>query len=241
MPSKAKPNTKVLKSARPSRGDVRAVLASLERVGSAKVREDMSTRFGIHTNKAFGVMMGDMQEVAKSIGVNHELALALWDTGWYEARMVASMIDDPEKVTAAQMDRWCKTFDNWAICDTACYKLFDRTPHAWTKVTQWSSKRGEFVKRAAFALLWALSKHDRRSGDAPFLRGLALIECAADDERNFVKKAVNMALRAIGKRNPALKKAAVAVAQRLADSQDATARWIGKDAIRELASRSVTR
>ena len=237
MPSKVKPNTRVLKSARPSRGDAQAVLASLERVSSAKVREDMSTRYGIHTNKAFGVMMRDMQKVAKSVGVNHELALALWDTGWYEARMVASMIDDPAKVSAAQMDRWCKTFDNWAICDTACYKLFDRTPHAWTKVTQWSSKRDEFVKRAAFALLWALSKHDRRSGDAPFLRGLVLIERAADDERNFVKKAVNMALRAIGKRNPALKKAAVAVAERLAGSQDATARWIGKDAIRELASR----
>jgi 3-methyladenine DNA glycosylase AlkD len=237
MPSKAKPNTKVLKSARPSRGDAQAVLASLERVGSAKVREDMSTRYGIHTNKAFGVMMRDMQKVAKSVGVNHELALALWDTGWYEARMVASMIDDPAKVTAAQMDRWCKTFDNWAICDTVCFKLFDRTPHAWTKVTQWSGKRDEFVKRTAFALLWALSMHDRRSGDAPFLRGLVLIERAADDERNFVKKAVNMALRAVGKRNPALKKAAMAVAQRLAGSQDATARWIGKDAIRELASR----
>jgi 3-methyladenine DNA glycosylase AlkD len=237
MPRKAKPNTKVLKSARPSRCDVQAVLASLERVSSAKVREDMSTRYGIHTKKAFGVMMRDMQKVAKSIGVNHELALALWDTGWYEARMVASMVDDPAKVTAAQMDRWCKSFDNWAICDTVCFKLFDRTPHAWAKVTQWSSKRDEFVKRTAFALLWALSMHDRRSGDAPFLRGLALIERAADDERNFVKKAVNMALRAVGKRNPALKKAAVAVAQRLAGSQDATARWIGKDAIRELASR----
>jgi len=237
MPSKVKPNTRVLKSARPSRGDAQAVLASLERVSSAKVREDMSTRYGIHTNKAFGVMMRDMQKVAKSVGVNHELALALWDTGWYEARMVASMIDDPAKVTAAQMDRWCKTFDNWAICDTVCFKLFDRTPHAWTKVTQWSGKRDEFVKRTAFALLWALSMHDRRSGDAPFLRGLVLIERAADDERNFVKKAVNMALRAVGKRNPALKKAAMAVAQRLAGSQDATARWIGKDAIRELASK----
>ena len=237
MPNKAKPSTKSLEPARPSRDDVPTVLASLERVSSAKVRKDMSTRYGIHTKKAFGVMMRDMQKVAKSIGVSHELALALWDTGWYEARMVASMIDDPAKVTAAQMDRWCKTFDNWAICDTVCFKLFDRTPHAWTKVTQWSGKRDEFVKRTAFALLWALSMHDRRSGDAPFLRGLVLIERAADDERNFVKKAVNMALRAVGKRNPALKKAAMAVAQRLAGSQDATARWIGKDAIRELASK----
>ena len=237
MPHKDKPSTKILKSARPYAGDVQAVLASLERVSSAKLREEMSTRYGIHTNKAFGVMMRDMQKIAKSIGANHELALALWDTGWYEARMVASMIDDPAKVTSAQMDRWCKTFDNWAICDTVCFKLFDRTPHAWTKVTQWSSKRDEFVKRTAFALLWALSMHDRRSGDAPFLRSLVLIERAADDERNFVKKAVNMALRAIGKRNPALKEAAVVVARRLSGSQDATARWIGKDAIRELTSR----
>lgn len=237
MPNKAKPSTKPLKPARPSEDDVQTVLASLERACSAKVREDMSTRYGIHTKKAFGVMMRDMQKIAKSTGVNHELALALWDTGWYEARMVASMIDDPAKVRAAQMDRWCKTFDNWAICDTVCFKLFDRTPHAWTKVTQWSGKRDEFVKRTAFALLWALSMHDRRSDDAPFLRGLVLIERAANDERNFVKKAVNMALRAIGKRNPALKKAAMAVAQRLSSSQDATARWIGKDAIRELASR----
>ena len=139
------------------------------------------------------------------------------------------------------MDRWCKDFDNWAICDTICFNLFDRTPHAWAKVTQWSSKRDEFEKRTAFALLWSLTVHDRSAGNEQFVQGLALIERAAGDERNFVKKAVNMALRAIGKRNRALNAAAVAVARRLAASDDATARWVGKDALRELTSPSVAK
>jgi 3-methyladenine DNA glycosylase AlkD len=139
------------------------------------------------------------------------------------------------------MDRWCRDFDNWGICDTVCFALFDRTPHAWSKVTRWSTKREEFSKRGAFALLWALSVHDKTAGDEPFIEGLALIERAATDERHYVKKAVNMALRAIGKRNAALHKAAVTTARRLAASADATAQWIGKDALRELSSASVTR
>ncbi len=148
--------------------------------------------------------------------------------------MLATFVDEPERVTAAQMERWCLDFDNWAICDTACFALFDRTPHAWGKVAAWAGRREEFVKRTAFALLWSLTVHDKESGDAPFLRGLALIERGAADDRNFVKKAVNMALRAVGKRNPALHVAAVATSRRLADSTDATARWVGKDALREL-------
>jgi 3-methyladenine DNA glycosylase AlkD len=132
------------------------------------------------------------------------------------------------------MEEWRRDFDNWAICDTACFALFDRTPHAWSKVRQWAGLKDEFGKRAAFALLWGLTVHDKRSGDEPFLKGLKLIEEAADDERNFVKKAVNMALRATGKRNAALRAAAVAVAQRLAASDNAAARWNGKDALREL-------
>lgn len=145
------------------------------------------------------------------------------------------------RVTAAQMDRWCRDFDNWGICDTLCFNLFDRTPHAWTKVAEWSDQPDEFVKRAAFALLWGLTVHDKRADDDPFIRSLLLIERAATDERPFVKKAVNMALRAIGKRNPALNAAAVAVAKRLADSAQSSARWVGKDALRELNSPSVTR
>ena len=141
----------------------------------------------------------------------------------------------------AQMDRWCKDFDNCGISDTMCFNLFDRTRHAWAKVTQWSNSEDEFVKRTAFALLWSLSVHDKRAGDEPFIRGLVLIERAADDERHFVKKALNVALRAIGKRNRALNAAAVAVARRLAGSPNAAARWVGKDALRELTSPAVLR
>src|SRR6266404_5709753 len=206
---------------------------------STKATLDGMARYAIPSDKAFGVAYRDIKVLAKRLGRNHELAAALWGTGVYEARMVASLVDDPSQVSPAQMGRWCKDFDNWGICDTMCFNLFDRTPHAWAKVTQWSSSKDEFVKRTAFALLWSLSVHDKRAGNEPFVQGLVLIERAADDERNFVKKAVNMALRAIGKRNRALNAAAVAVARRLADSQDATARWVGKDALRELTSPGV--
>ena len=191
-------------------------------------------RYAIPSHNALGVAMRDIKALGTKLGRNHDLAAALWATGVYEARVLCSFVGDPVKLTPAQMDRWCKDFDSWAICDTICFNLFDRSPHAWAKVIEWSSRRGEFEKRTAFALLWSLSMHDKRADDMQFVRSLGLIERAADDERNFVKKAVNMALRAIGKRNRALKAAAVAVARRLADSDDATAMWIGKDALREL-------
>jgi 3-methyladenine DNA glycosylase AlkD len=219
---------------------VAAVLASLERLGSKRYREGLA-RYGIHVTKAFGVPVGKMQALAKRLGRNHELALALWETGWYEARMVAAFLDDPERVTPNQMDRWCQDFDNWGICDTVCLHLFDRTPHAYDKVADWSRKRNEFEKRAAFALLAALALHDKQADDEPFVQGLRLIEQAAEDERNFVKKGVSWALRLIGRRNPELNKAAVAVAQRLAASSNRTSRWIGKDALRELTSPAVMR
>ena len=142
---------------------------------------------------------------------------------------------DPAAVTAAQMDRWCDDFDNWATCDTLAFNLFDRTPHAWRKVAQWSRKKGEFQRRAAFALLWSLALHDRQAIDEKFVEGISFIERAADDDRNFVKKAVSMALRAIGKRSRSLNAAAVAAARRLADSPRPSARWIGRDALRELS------
>ena len=220
---------------------VQAVLASLERFADKRVREDMSKRYGVYTNKAFGVSMSNIQKVAKPLGRNHELAAALWETGWYEARMVTSFVDEPARVTAAQMDAWVRDFDNWGNCDTLCFNLFDRTPHAWRKVAQWCKQEEEFVKRAGFALLWSLTVHDKQADDEQFRQGLVLILRGASDERHFVKKAVNMALRAVGKRNPALNAAAVAVARRLADSPNAAARWVGKDALRELTSASVTR
>ena len=236
---KAKPTSK---GAQPSLEDqVETVLASLNRLAEKRVLEDMSKRYGIYTSKAFGVSMSNIQEVAKPLGRNHELAAALWETGWYEARMLTSFVDDPALVTSAQMDAWVRDFDNWGICDTLCFNLFDRTPHAWRKVGQWCKQEEEFVKRTGFALLWSLTVHDKAASDDQFIQGLVFILRGASDERHFVKKAVNMALRAIGKRNQALNAAAVIVARRLADSPEPAARWVGKDALRELTSPSVTR
>jgi len=212
---------------------VKEALSWLERHGTAANREGMK-RYAIASEGAFGVRMKDIQSLAKTLGRDQALAEALWETGQYEARMTACYVGDPAKVTAATMDRWCRSLDNWAHCDTACFALFDRSPHAWKKVAQWSRSADEFVKRAAFALLWGLTVHDKKAPDARYLEGLALIERGAFDERHWVKKAVNMALRATGKRNRALNAAAIKVAKRLAGSDDPTACWIGKDALREL-------
>jgi len=220
---------------------VSAVLTSLKRLADKRVLEDMSKRYGIYTTKAFGVSMSNIQKVARPLGRNHELAAALWETGWYEARMLTSFVDEPSSVTSKQMDSWVRDFDNWGICDTLCFNLFDRTPHAWRKVAQWSKQEAEFVKRAGFALLWSLTVHDKVASDEQFRQGLVLILRAANDERHLVKKAVNMALRAVGKRNPALNAAAVTIARRLAESSEPAARWVGKNALRELTSSSVTR
>lgn len=215
----------------------RAVLEELERSASPKIRDEMAPRYGIVTDKAFGIAVSTLQKLAKRLGRSHELAAALWETGWYEARMLAAFIDEPERVTPAQMDRWCRDFDNWGICDTVCFHLFDRTPHAWGKIEKWAARREEFVRRAAFALLACLALHDKKTGDEPFLRHLPLIETGAEDERNFVKKAVSWALRSIGRRSPGLHAAALAVAERLAASPPGAARWVGKDALKELSQR----
>ncbi len=217
---------------------VQAALAWLKKHSDKATLNGMA-RYAIPSDHALGVPMRDIKALGKELGINQELAEALWDTGVYEARMLASFVGDPGRLTAAQMDRWCKDFDNWAFCDAMCFNLFDRTPHAWAKVKQWSGKRGEFEKRTAFALLWSLSVHDKQAPDQAFLEGLKLIEREAGDERNFVKKAVNMALRAVGKRNKALHAAAMATAKRLADAPDATMQWVGKDALKELAGASV--
>ena len=236
--SSAKPIKQV--APRPLTEEVEGVVASLKRLATKRTRDGMA-RYGIPSDKAFGVSVGTLQKLARQLGRNHELAAALWNTGWYEARMLACYIDEPTSVTPAQMDHWCRDFDNWAICDTACFALFDRTPHAWRKVEQWSRRRDEFVKRAAFALLWGLTIHDKDADDEPFIQSLLLVEYAATDERHFVKKAVNMALRAIGKRNRTLNAAAVTVAQRLSESPQPAPRWVGKDALRELTSPAVAK
>jgi 3-methyladenine DNA glycosylase AlkD len=209
------------------------VLATLERRGSKRDRDGMA-RYGIIAPKAFGVSVATIRQLAKSLGRDHDLAEALWRTGWYEARMMTAFVAEPARVTPAQMDRWARDFDNWAICDTMCFHLFDRAPHAWAKVEQWSGKRDEFVKRAAFALLASIALHDKREGDDRFLKALPLVERAASDERNFVKKGVSWALRGIGRRNQRLEAAALDLARRLAASDAPAARWVGKDAVRDL-------
>ena len=227
-------------NAQPFDDDVQSALRWLKS-HSTKANLDGMARYAIPSDNALGVAMRDIKALGQKLGHNHKLAAALWDTGVYEARMLASFVGDPAQLTPSQMDRWCKDFDNWALCDAMSFNLFDRTTHAWAKVKQWSSRRKEFEKRTAFALLWSLTVHDKRASDEQFVQGLVLIEREAKDARNFVKKAVNMALRAIGKRNRALHTAAAVVARRLAESPDATARWVGKDALRELSSDGVTR
>jgi 3-methyladenine DNA glycosylase AlkD len=215
---------------------VLAVVRELERRATKEARDSLA-RYAIPSDRAIGVPMREIQAVAKHVGRDHALAEQLWRTNRYEARLLAAYVDDPAQVTPAQMDRWCRDFDNWAVCDTVCFVLFDRTPHAWAKVTRWARGRDEYVKRAAFALLWGLTVHDKQAGDAPFLAGLGLIEQASTDERPYVKKAVNMALRATGKRNAVLHRAAVDLARRLSASEDAAARWVGATRCRNSRAR----
>jgi 3-methyladenine DNA glycosylase AlkD len=217
-------------------GNLDAALAALKERATQATLDGMA-RYAIPSDHAFGVAMRDVQAVAKSLGKNHALAAELWASGWYEARLLACYVDDPAAVTAKQMDDWCRDFDNWAIVDTVCFALFKRSPHAWKKVEAWASRKDEFGRRGAFALMWALAGSDGE--DEPFFRGLEFIEQAATDERDFVKKSVNMALRAIGKRSLPLHKAATTTAKRLAVSDNPAARWIGKDALKELESAKV--
>jgi 3-methyladenine DNA glycosylase AlkD len=235
---KAFPARKAGKAAPSLAAQVESALAWLRSHGSEQGRKGMA-RYAIPSDKAFGVSMKDMQALGKRLGRNHELAQALWDTGWHEARMVTAFVGEPERLTAAQMDRWCRELDNWAICDTLCFFLFDRTPLAWGRIEPWSRRKGELEKRTAFALLASLAGHDRSATDEQFAEGLRLVERAAPDERNFVKKGVSWALRRIGRRNRALHAAALAVAKRLADSAEPGARWVGKDALRDLTRPAV--
>jgi 3-methyladenine DNA glycosylase AlkD len=216
---------------------VAEALAALERASTKKDFDNLA-RFGIAAPKAYGVSMASIQKLAKGYGRSHELAAELWDSGWYEARTLAAYVDEPSRVTPAQMERWCRDFDNWGICDTICFVLFDRTPHAWAKVHAWSGARQEFVRRAAFALLASLAGHDKQASDRQFLDTLPLIEAAATDDRNFVKKGVSWALRRIGTRNAALHAAALATARKLAASEVPSARWIGNDGVRDLLKRT---
>lgn len=210
------------------------VLAWLKQRGSRRNVLGMA-RYGIVAKRVFGVSMGTMLSLKKEIGKDHQLAVQLWATGWYEARLMAALIDDSARVTRRQMNAWAGDFENWADCDTVCFHLFDKTPFAWEKARQWSKSPREFVKRAGFALMASLALHDKAAPHDRFRVFLPLIEKAARDDRNFVKKGVNWALRTVGRRTPALRKSASAVARRLAKSEHAAARWVGTNALRELS------
>jgi 3-methyladenine DNA glycosylase AlkD len=192
--------------------------------------------FAIKTDNALGVSAPRMRKLAKEIGTDHKLALELWESGIHEARIVAALIDDPKQVTKSQMSNWVRQFDNWGVCDTCCCVLFDKTPFAWDKAIEWPQRKEEFVKRAGFVLMAALAVHDKKSPDRKFLPFFDIIKQHADDERNFVKKAVNWAIRQIGKRNIPLNKKAVAVAKEIRELDSSAARWIAADAIRELTN-----
>jgi 3-methyladenine DNA glycosylase AlkD len=196
-------------------------------------------KFGIVGDQRLGLSVPEMRQIARELKRDHPLALALWDTRVPEAMMVASMIADPQQLTEAQMDDWVGDFMSWDVCDQVCGNLFDKSPLAWKKVPEWAGRQEEFVKRAAFALIAYLAWHDKTSPDEKFIALLPLIQRAATDERNFVKKAVNWALRGVGKRNRALNAAAIGIAHQIARIDSKSARWIASDALRELRGEGV--
>jgi 3-methyladenine DNA glycosylase AlkD len=213
---------------------VKSALAWLEENGTRQVRDGMA-RYGIPSTRAFGVSVGALKSYAKQLGQDHPLALGLWASGWYEARLLAAFVGDPTALGVQQMNAWAKDFDSWAVCDTVCFHLFDRSPLAWGRLEPWAGARAEFHKRGAFALLWSLSVHDKQTSDERFIECLPLIEAAATDDRDYVKKGVDMALRAVGKRSAPLHVAALDLAGRLCESETASAAWIGRSAQRELS------
>ena len=214
------------------------VLAKLK----AKVKPDQlegMARYGMATERRLGVSVPDMRRIAKELRKHRSLALELWRTGFAEAKILAAMINDAETVDEKQMEDWVKGIDSWDVCDQVCMNLFEKTPLAWKKILDWSQREEEFVKRAAFALIACLAWHDKQAKDEKFINLFPAIKRGATDERNFVKKAVNWALRNIGKRNLDLNKAAVELAKEIQQMDSKAAQWIASDAIRELQSEAV--
>jgi 3-methyladenine DNA glycosylase AlkD len=196
-------------------------------------------RFGINPQGTLGISIYVLRPLAKEIGIDHKLALELWQSGIHEARILAAFIDDAALVDEAQLEAWVRDFDSWDVCDQVCSSLFDRTPYAWDKAVTWSERDEEFVKRAGFVLMAALAAHAKNTPDERFEPFFEIILREACDERNFVKKAVNWALRGIGKRSQYLNRLAIEAAQRMAEIPCRAARWNAKDALRELQSEKI--
>ncbi len=214
------------------------ILKKLKALSNPRAVEGMA-RFDISPENAYGVSIPNLRKIAKEIGRDHSLAQQLWDSGIHEARILASIIDEPNQVTKKQMDAWIKDFDSWDLCDQCCMNLFDKTPFVWEKVIEWTNREKEFEKCAGFALMACLAWHDKESPDKKFLVLLPAIKREANDDRNYVKKAVNWALRNIGKRNLNLNKKAIETAKEIQKMDSRSARWIASDAIRELMSEAV--
>lgn len=214
------------------------ILSRLKSLGDPKAVEGMA-RFGINPKNTYGVSIPTLRATAKKIGADHGLAQQLWSSGVHEARILAGMIDEPESVTERQMESWVRDFDSWDVCDQVCSNLFDRTVLAHRKAVEWSGRSEEFVKRAGFVLMACLSVHDKGARDEDFLKFLPIIERESTDDRNFVRKAVNWALRQIGKRNLRLNKEAIETAEEIRRLDSKSARWVASDALRELTSEAV--
>jgi 3-methyladenine DNA glycosylase AlkD len=217
---------------------VRRALAELARHGDQGNVEGMA-RFGIRAKQVYGVSKPKLDQIARAIGTDHALGLKLWKTGIHDARLLGMLISDAKSVASAQMEQWVHDFDNWDVCDGTCCHLFVDAKPAWDKAFLWTLREKEFEKRAGFALAVFLTIHDRAAGDTPFLKFMKAIEREAWDERNFVRKAVNWALRNIGKRNRRLNRAAIQAAERIQRGGTRAGRWIAADALRELKSQGV--
>ena len=214
------------------------ILHSLKSLSNPKAVEGMA-RYGINPENTYGISIPILRNMAKEIGINRSLAQELWSSGIHEARILASMIDNPKEVTADQMENWVIDFDSWDVCDQCCMNLFGRTGSAYQKAVEWSERDEEFVKRAGFVIMARLAVSDKKAVDSLFEDFLPIIKREAHDNRNYVKKAVNWALRQIGKRNAHLNKKAIATAEEILEMDSKAAKWIASDAIRELTNKKI--
>jgi len=214
------------------------IISKLKSLSNPEAVKGMA-RYGINPKNNLGISIYKLRPIAKEIGKDHELALKLWDSGIHDARLLACFIEDPTKVTGEQMDSWAKDFDSWDVCDQTCTSLFDLTPLAWIKVVEWAEHDEEFVKRGAFSLIAGLAVHDKKSNDKKFERFFPLIKKHSIDDRNYVKKAVNWALRNIGKRNLDLNKQIIKLSEEILKIDSKSAKWIARDALRELTSEKI--
>jgi 3-methyladenine DNA glycosylase AlkD len=218
--------------------NIKKILTLLKSQSNPEYLKGMA-RYGINPNNNLGISIYKLRNIAKEIGKNHNLAIELWNSGIHDARLLACFIDNPEEITSEQMDLWAKDFDSWDICDQACTSLFDLSPFAWKKVFEWAEQKEEFIKRGAFALIAGLSVHNKKANNNRFEEFFPIIKKHSIDERNYVKKAVNWALRNIGKRNLVLNKKAIELSGELLKIDSRIAKWVGRNAIKELTSSKI--